>query len=128
MIPKIADARCAERWWKDERIKKRFARWGGGTGRYIAEAGYALLWYIGRADSYNAAFVAKTLGYSPEELDKLSIWAHNEIPAPLEPWAGALLLAGVPPKAIINSFIDWREVKTPEGRANCECLSWAQPH
>ena len=128
VIPDIADARCAEKWWNDYKIKKRFARWGGGTGRYIAEAGHALLWYIGKADYYNIELVAYALKRSAEELKDLSIWAYNDIPSPLEPWVGALLLTGVPPEAIKEKFVDWRNINTPEAKANRMCLSWGQPH
>lgn len=128
MFTEIADARCAEKWWKDERIKKRFARWGGGAGRYAAEAGKALLRYIGKADNYNLGFVAKRFNVSIDELRKLSYWAYNDIPAPLEAWAGALLIAGVPPKAIMENFVDYRKRPDFHGSFYEKCLSWEQPH
>ena len=124
----IADARCAERWWKDERIKKRFARWGGGAGRKAAEAGLALLRYISNADDYNLGFVAKRMNLNMVKMRDVAKWAYWNVPHALEPWVGALLLAGVPPEAIKEKFVDWRQIKSPEAQANEECLSWEQPH
>ena len=108
----VFPAHEAEKWWSDERIRKRFARWGGGVGKHMTRAGEELLWAMRNMDSYNMEYAKKGLvalkGMSSDEIDEFLNWAFNKVPIGLMPWVGALLITGVPPKAMMKSFVDRR--------------------